>query len=278
MPESRVGSSVAGMSISTRAMPGSSGSTRAPAATEAVQHLLVVPEHVVDEGGDPVALSLLSQLQKQQRAQPALLVGVEHGHGGLGVRGLGWVADVAGHAYTRDARGVEGERGQGEVVAVVDVGQVLEVVVGQGARGEEEAQPARLARQLLVALGQLVAIGVEQRPDEQSGPVGQLVQRAGRLDQRGRSRLAHRPLRAAGTGQRVDLHRWPTGLPAAAAVLANGPRLDRPARLGAAWASRRPGSAPGVFTAPVCSASVELVDDGVVGLLHHRPAHLEGRA
>ena len=92
----------------------------------------------------------------------------------------------------------------------------------RGRRLPEEAEPARLRRQPRVRRGQLEAVAVEQRADDDGLAVGQLVPAGQRLDQPCGARLAVAPAAAAGAREGIDLGA-PAPSPAAAAVAADSP-------------------------------------------------------
>ena len=123
--------------------------------------------------GDPLLAGARREQLEQQRPEAPPLPGVDDGDGRLGHAGPPREAHEAGDADALARLRVQGD--QGLVVAVVDLGQVVEHLVAQLRHGDEEALVARLGTEPLEPGAEQVAVLRLDRPDDDRGPVAQRV-------------------------------------------------------------------------------------------------------
>ena len=134
---------------------------------EGVDHRLVVGQHLGDELVDPPLAARLGEVLEQELADAAALVGVLDEEGDLGVAG-------PDHVVAPDGDHVPGhEQDHRDPVAVVDLGEPVEVALGELGHRREEPVVLRLVRDAAVELDQQLAVLRLDRPDVGRAPVAQ---------------------------------------------------------------------------------------------------------
>ncbi len=152
-----------------------------PELLEGVDDGLVLPEHEGAERADTLGRGRARETLEEERAEPPVLVGVTHDHGDLGHIGLARGADAPGHAEGRLAgrRGVDGD--PGDVVDLVELGQVAEESVAQGRDRPEEPVIARAAREAEESLGEPTLVVRADGTDADESPFAEPLVADGRL-------------------------------------------------------------------------------------------------
>ena len=134
---------------------------------EGVDHRLVVGQHLGDELVDPPLAARLGEVLEQELADAAALVGVLDEEGDLGVAG-------PDHVVAPDGDHLAGhEQDQRDPVAVVDLGEPVEVALGELGHRREEPVVLRLVGDAAVELDQQLAVLGLDRPDVRRPPVAQ---------------------------------------------------------------------------------------------------------
>ena len=85
------------------------------------------------------------------------------------------VAGVPGHTHAGCSGLVDRPRDERDAVHPIDIDEVVEQSLGEMVGCVEEPQPSRLGRQLLVPVGDLLAVAWPQRPNEEASTVAKRV-------------------------------------------------------------------------------------------------------
>ena len=121
---------------------------------EWAEDLDVVTQHPSAECADAVGDGARHEKLEKHRAQAYPLVVVDDGDRRLGYLRVLGVANVAGHSEPGMAGAVRVDRHPGEVVGVVDLGEVLQLAFVERRDRTEEAAVARLGREALQTIGE----------------------------------------------------------------------------------------------------------------------------
>ena len=171
--------------------------TAIPCAPEDGAHWFVLGEDARAKPADAVLSRRHRQRAYQERAETAALVVVDDRERHFGGVGSGPLSDVPRRCHTRLVNVVGRERHPREVIEVIDVDEVLDDLVTQG-RGAEEAFVMRLAREPRLGVGELAAIGREDRSDPEPGAVPKRDADGAGVGGQSLPRGARDPLRDAG--------------------------------------------------------------------------------
>ena len=134
---------------------------------EGLDHPGVVGQHLGDEPLDAALAARLGEVLEQQLADPAALVLVLDQEGDLGLARLDHVV-----APDRDDPALEGQH-ERDPVDVVDVGEAVDVALGEPRHRREEAVVLRLVRDPGVELDEDLAVLGPDRPDVGGPPVAE---------------------------------------------------------------------------------------------------------